>query len=212
VTRRNTRVHAALTASPRATLRRRMGALLRWVEHMTIGPDAGQAFLTMGRHSYGSPRVQAYAGNDARARVGAFCSIGADVEFLLGGYHHPEWVSTFPARIMLGLPGAFEDGQPTTRGDVVVGNDVWIGRGAKILSGVTVADGAVVGAYAVVTRDVRPYGIVVGNPAREVRRRFDDVRVDALLASRWWEWPLERIVESVPLLCSPQVDAFLERS
>jgi acetyltransferase-like isoleucine patch superfamily enzyme len=211
VTRRNTRVDVALRAGPRATVRRRLGAVRRWVEHVTIGPDAGQAFLTMGRHSYAPPRVHAYPGNDARARVGAFCSIAADAEFLLGGYHHPEWVSTFPFRIVLRLPGAFEDGQPTTRGDIVVGNDVWIGRGAKILSGVTVADGAVVGAYAVVTRDVRPYAIVVGNPARELRRRFDDARVNALLASRWWEWPLERIVASVPLLCSPEVDAFLKR-
>lgn len=212
MTHRKTRTEGALRAGPRATVRRRLGAALRWVEQVTIGPDAGRAFLTMGAHSYGLPRVLAYAGNDARARVGAFCSIGADVEFLLGGYHHPEWVSTFPFRIMLQLPGAFEDGQPTTRGDVVVENDVWIGRGAKILSGVTVANGAVVGAFAVVTRDVRPYAIVVGNPARELRRRFDDERVDALLASRWWEWPLERIVEYVPLLCSPDVDAFLERA
>lgn len=173
------------------------------------GAAAGRAFLTMGPHSYGSPRVRVYAGSTARVHVGAFCSIGSDVEFLTGGYHHPEWVSTYPFRIRLGLSGAFEDGQPATRGDIVVGNDVWIARGARILSGVTIGDGAVVGAYAVVADDVRPYAVVVGNPAREVRRRFDDARVEALISSRWWDWPLERIVTLVPLLSSPDVDAFL---
>jgi acetyltransferase-like isoleucine patch superfamily enzyme len=110
---------------------------------------------------------------------------------------------------VLGLPGAYEDGQPSTRGDIEIGNDVWIGRGARVRSGVTIGDGAVVGGYAVVTRDVRPYAVVVGVPARETRRRFDDEQVDALLRIAWWQWSMDAIERSVPQLCSGDVDAFI---
>lgn len=94
-------------------------------------------------------------------------------------------------------------------GRIVVGNDVWIGRGAVVCGGVRIADGAVIGARAVVTQDVRAYAIVAGEPAREVRRRFSDDRVEALLAIGWWEWPAERIRTHLTLLCSGDIDAFL---
>lgn len=163
----------------------------------------------MGRESYGSPTVHAYVGDTAEVRIGAFVSIAADVEILVGGNHRPDWVSTFPFRIRLGLPGAGTDGHPATKGDVVIGNDVWIGRGAKILSGVSIGNGAVIGAYALVSKDVAPYAIVAGNPAREVRRRFTDDQIDALESIAWWKWPLGDIVEKVPHLSSPDVDAFI---
>jgi len=93
----------------------------------------------------------------------------------------------------------------------VIGHDVWIGRDAALLSGVTIGTGAVVGAFSLVTRDVRPYAIVGGNPAREIRRRFDDEDCDLLLASRWWEWPPERIRAAAADLWSTDVRGFLER-
>lgn len=127
----------------------------------------------------------------------------------MGGNHRPDWVSTYPFRFMLDLPGALEDGHPATKGDIEVGHDVWIGRGARIMSGVTVGNGAVVGAAAVVAGDVRPYAIVVGNPAREVRRRFGEEAIAALERIAWWDWPDERIVEAVPLLSSAQIDRFI---
>jgi len=163
----------------------------------------------MGRHSYGDPWVQVHRGDTGRVDVGAFCSIAAGVEFVLGGNHRVDWVSTYPFRIRWDLPGAFTDGHPSSKGNIVVGNDMWLGRRATILSGVTSGDDAVVAASSLVTKDVRPYAIVGGNPAIEIRRRFEDDVVDALQRIRWWTWQDEAIRALVRLLCSGDVDAFL---
>jgi acetyltransferase-like isoleucine patch superfamily enzyme len=167
--------------------------------------------LRMGRGSYGDPKVATFPGDTSRVTVGSYCSIALDVVLMDGGNHHTEWISTYPFRTMLGMPGAYEDGHPVSRGDIVIGSDVWIGRGARVMSGVTIGSGAVVGAYSVVTRDVRPYAIVVGQPARELRRRFGDAQVDALLDIAWWDWPEAKIREAVPELSSGEVDAFIAR-
>jgi len=165
--------------------------------------------LTLGRCSYGEPRVATFPGDTTHVRIGAFCSIGPDVILMDGGDHRVDWVSTFPFRAALGLPGAYEDGHPRSRGDIEIGNDVWIGRGARVRPGVRVGDGAVIGAYSVVTRDVRPYAIVAGVPAREVRRRFGDAQVAALARIAWWDWPMEEVLRCVPQLCSANVDEFI---
>jgi acetyltransferase-like isoleucine patch superfamily enzyme len=170
--------------------------------------------LTMGRYSYGSPLVRRFGGDDpsTRVRIGQFVSIADDVVILAGGEHPTERVSSFPfSRCEFGTPGEDWDGFPRSRGDIVIGNDVWIGRGTRILSGVTVGDGAVIGGYSVVAKDVRPYAIVVGNPAREVRRRFSDEQIEALLRIRWWDWSDDELAEAVPLLDSAQIEEFLER-
>lgn len=125
-----------------------------------------------------------------RLVIGAYCSIGP-AEVVLGGNHRTEHVGQYPFASMLGVGERRDDS--STRGDVRIGSDVWVGGGATILSGVTIGDGAVVGARAVVSRDVRPYAVVVGNPAREVRRRFDDATVERLLALRWWDWPADEV-------------------
>jgi acetyltransferase-like isoleucine patch superfamily enzyme len=168
--------------------------------------------LSMGRASYGEPQVAVCAGLPEHVRAGSFVSIGLDVMFLDGGNHNTDWVTTFPLRICLGLPGANEDGHPFSRGDIVIGNDVWIGSYAHVLSGVTIGDGAVIGARSVVAKDVRPYAIVVGNPAREIRRRFSDEHVDALLEIAWWDWPRSKIVERVEELSDPDIDSFIARN
>ena len=103
------------------------------------------------------------------------------------------------------MPGAFCDGHPASKGDVVIDSDVWIGRGATILFGSTIGHGAVIGAEAGVSGSVRPYSVVVGNPESEVKRRFSD----ALLAIRWWDWPMERIREFGHCLCSSDMECFL---
>jgi acetyltransferase-like isoleucine patch superfamily enzyme len=165
--------------------------------------------FSMGRHSYSKPRVVAHPLDTAQLRIGSFCSIAADATFMLGGNHRPQCVSTFPFRIRLGLADAAEDGSSASKGDIEVGHDVWIGSAALILSGVRIGAGAVIGASAVVASDVRPYAIVVGNPAREVRRRFSDAQVEALLDIAWWDWPMDRILEHVPQLESPAIDEFI---
>ncbi|WP_414713410.1 CatB-related O-acetyltransferase [Sphingomonas sp.] len=160
----------------------------------------------IGRGTYGRPRILSYP-NDAKLKIGAYCSIAADVRIFLGGEHHPEWVTTYPFGA-LWREHAHPD-QPKSRGDVVIGNDVWIGREAMIMSGVTIGDGAVVAARALVAKDVPPYAVVGGNPAKPIRMRFSDEVITRLLALRWWDWPDERIRRAAPLLQSPDIEAFL---
>lgn len=167
--------------------------------------------LSIGPHSYGAPIVQNYPGDTGKVIIGSFAAIAEGVEMWTGGNHPTDWVSHYPFRIMFQLPGALTDGNPTGKGNVVVGSDVWVGRGARVLSGVHIGHGAVVGAYAVVAKDVRPYAIVVGNPAREVRRRFTDDQVNALLEIAWWDWPIEKVMEAVPWMSNADVDGFIAR-
>jgi acetyltransferase-like isoleucine patch superfamily enzyme len=167
--------------------------------------------LVMGRMSYYAPRIVKFKGDTGRVIIGNFASIAADAEFFVGGLHRTEWVSLYGLRAMLELPGAHEDGFTHGRGDIVVGSDTWLTMGCTVMSGVTIGDGAVVGTKAVVTKDVRPYAIVGGNPAREVRRRFSDEQVEALLRIRWWDWPTELVQERVDLLSNADVDGFIAR-
>lgn len=164
---------------------------------------------TVGPHTYGSFKVLVGAGDKARVHLGAYCSIGVGVAFAIGGNHRPDWVTTYPLRAAFGLPGANTDGHPRPERDIVVGNDVWIGSEALILPGVQIGDGAVIGGRAVVARDVEPYAIVVGNPAREVRKRFDDDTIARLRRLAWWTWSDERVLAHVDLLCSGDVEALL---
>ena len=171
--------------------------------------DYSEDRLTMGRGTYGNPRVVTFPGDTARVTIGSFTSIGRDVHLMDGGNHRVDWVSMFPFRAVYGLDGAYADGHPATKGNIAIGSDVWIGRGARVMSGVTIGDGAVVAAYSVVTRDVRPYAIVAGVPASERKRRFTDEQIEALLEIAWWDWPMERIMASVPILCDGRIDEFI---
>lgn len=128
--------------------------------------------------------------------IGKFCAIGRGVKFIMNGANHRmEGFSTYPFSI---FGHGWERVTPTLeqlrlRGDTVVGHDVWIGYDALILPGVKIGHGAIVGARAVVTRDVPPYTIVGGNPARELRRRFPEETVRRLLALAWWDWEAAKI-------------------
>ncbi|TDL56155.1 streptogramin A O-acetyltransferase Vat(I) [Paenibacillus dendritiformis] len=127
--------------------------------------------------------------------IGKFCSIAAEARFIMGGGNHRMDGSTYPFNIFgrgweIHTP-ALE--QLPLKGDTVVGNDVWIGRRATIMPGVTIGDGAIIGAEAVVVRDVEPYTIVGGNPAREIRRRFSPETIAELLEIRWWDCDIEVI-------------------
>jgi acetyltransferase-like isoleucine patch superfamily enzyme len=165
--------------------------------------------LVMGNMSYYAPNVIKFKGDTGRVIIGNFASVAPDADFYVGGLHRVEWVSLYGLRAMLELPGAYEDGFTHGRGDIVVGSDTWVTNGCTVMSGVTIGDGAVVGTKAVVAKDVRPYAIVVGNPAKEIGRRFSDEQVEALLRIRWWDWPTELVKERVDALSSPDVDAFI---
>ena len=163
----------------------------------------------MGNMSYYAPNVVKFKGDTGRVIIGNFASVAPDADFYVGGLHRVEWVSLYGLRAMLELPGAHEDGFTHGRGDIVIGSDTWITNGCTVMSGVTIGDGAVVGTKAVVAKDVRPYAIVVGNPAKEIGRRFSDEQVEALLRIRWWDWPTELVKERVDALSSPDIDAFI---
>jgi acetyltransferase-like isoleucine patch superfamily enzyme len=165
--------------------------------------------LVMGNMSYYAPNVIKFKGDTGRVIIGNFASVAPDADFYVGGLHRVEWVSLYGLRAMLELPGAYEDGFTHGRGDIVVGSDTWVTNGCTVMSGVTIGDGAVVGTKAVVAKDVRPYAIVVGNPAKEIGRRFSDEQVEALLRIKWWDWPTELVKARVDALSSPDVDAFI---
>ena len=122
--------------------------------------------FTFGDYSYGEPEIIVWK-NCGRLTIGRFCSIAAGARLVLGGDHRVDWVTTYPFSDLAGhwTQAAGIAGHPTTRGDIDIGNDVWIGGPSTVLSGVKIGDGAVVGVGAVVTKDVPPYAIVVGNPA-----------------------------------------------
>lgn len=158
----------------------------------------------------GAPKVLSW-GEGARVHIGKFCSIAANVTFMLGGDHRNDWVSTYPFNAW--LPDAFGNikGHPHTNGDIIVGNDVWISRDAKIMSGVHIGDGATVAANAVVTKDVEPYAVVGGVPAKVLKMRFSDGFVKWLLKVKWWDWPIEKIAEAVPLLQSDDIVSLIKK-
>ncbi len=163
----------------------------------------------IGRGSYGPLSVR-YTGEGAVLRIGAFCSVARGAMVVLGGGHHTEWVTTYPFPALWTHTAELYPGYATTRGDVSIGNDVWIGADALILSGVRIGNGAVIGARAVVARDVPPYAVVVGNPARVVRQRFTDDIVARLELLAWWNWDDRKIERFLPLLLSGDVEKFLE--
>jgi chloramphenicol O-acetyltransferase type B len=162
----------------------------------------------IGRESYGHPEVHVFD-KETTLRIGAFCSISTEVHIFLGGDHRIDWVTTFPFSV-LWEKGKHFSGYPKTKGDVIIGNDVWVGYQAVIMSGVCIGDGAVVGAYAVVTKDVPPYGVVAGNPARLVKKRFDEETIRRLLQVKWWEWDDQKIERFLPLFLNTDINAFLQ--
>ena len=175
-----------------------------------IAPLLTAPRVTVGRHTYGAPVIPSFAGAAMTVEIGSFCSIAANVMLLLRDGHNTAWVTTWQIREVFDLPGAYRD-LPGSRRKTVIGNDVWLGRDAVILDGVTIGDGAVIAARAVVTNDVRPYAVVGGVPAKEISRRFTDEQVDALLELGWWNWPDEKIIREVDGLNGADIDEFLDR-
>ena len=165
----------------------------------------------VGDHSYGRPKIR-FPQRDRPLAIGRFCSIADKVEILLGGNHRTDWVSTFP---FAAFPDRWPDrGDETgayhsSRGGVTIGSDVWLGSGATVLSGVTVGHGAVIAARAVVSRDVPPYAVVAGNPARVVRMRFPAETVRALIETAWWDLPDGEVARLVPILSGLRTDELI---
>lgn len=143
-----------------------------------------------------------------RLTIGKFCMIASDVQFIMNGANHlTDSITAYPFAVFGGDWHDAMDGKSyPSKGDTKVGNDVWLGYGATIMPGVSIGDGAIVGAKSVVTNDVAPYSIVGGNPARLIRKRWDNETIATLLSMRWWDWPIKKVTKYRRLLTSADVD------
>lgn len=134
--------------------------------------------------------------------IGKFCMIASDVTFIMNGAAHlVEAVSAYPFAIFGGAWSKAMDGKTyPNKGNTVIGNDVWIGYKATIMAGVQIGDGAIIGTNATVTKDVPPYTVVGGNPAKIIKQRFSDEKIKELLEIKWWDWDIERITANIEYL------------
>lgn len=134
--------------------------------------------------------------------IGKFCMIASDVTFIMNGANHlSQSISSYPFAIFgNGWENAMENKSYPTKGDTIIGNDVWIGHNVTIMPGVTIGDGAIIATNAMVTKDVEPYTIVGGNPAKPIKKRFSDIEIKQLLELQWWHWDIEKITRNVKAL------------
>lgn len=143
-----------------------------------------------------------------RLMIGKFCCIASDVKFIMnGGNHRTDWFTNYPFPV---FGNGWESVMPNEwpyKGDTCIGNDVWIGYGATLMPGVQIGDGAIVAAQSVVTRSVEPYSVVGGNPARLIRKRFDEATIEALLEIQWWNWDIETITDHLAAICGSDLEA-----
>ena len=176
--------------------------------------------IVVGRYSYYSGYYHGHSFDDCaryllpdegadKLIVGSFCSIGSGAAFIMAGNqgHRNDWISTFPFAFVPEAPefsGAANGFLPA--GNTVIGHDVWIGSEAVVMPGVQIGHGAVIGTRALVTKDVEPYTIIGGNPAKPIRKRFSEAEIALLLEMAWWEWPIDRLSEAMPLLTSADIE------
>ncbi|MEI4486274.1 CatB-related O-acetyltransferase [Frigidibacter sp. MR17.14] len=175
---------------------------------------AGRSPVRIGRFTYGTEHMQIRQWREGAAlEFGSFCSIAVGLTVLLGGNHRTDWATTFPfGHIFRDQLGGEEIvGHPQSRGDVIIGNDVWIGQNVTILSGLRIGDGAVIAANATVVKDVGAYEIWGGNPARLVRPRFDAEVAARIRALRWWDRDIGLIRRLAPLLSQVPDEDVLRR-
>lgn len=149
----------------------------------------------VGDYTYGTPQIFNY-GKTSNLKIGKFCSIARDVKFILGGVHNTKGATTYPLEEVFNVG----NNKTFTKGDLIIGNDVWIGQGAMILSGITIGDGSIIGAGALVSKSVDPYSVVVGNPGQTIKRRFDQETIEKLLKMKWWDWDIKKIRKAIPLI------------
>ncbi len=190
-----------------ATLTKRLVRKLPKVERGRAEFLARYPRYEVGPGTYGTPIIQSYKG-DPHLRIGAYTSIAGTARILLGGRHRADWMTSYPFNVFEPTLTHIEDG--CGQGDdVIIGNDVWLCTASTILGGVTIGDGAVVAAGAVVTRDVPAYAIVAGVPAKVVSWRFPEEVRAGLQELAWWNWPYAKIVKHGAELCQGEFGALL---
>lgn len=153
--------------------------------------------------------------DDYHIQLGKYNSIGRDCNFFLHANHKVDWITT-SSQLWGPVTHQIADthmkmGHPTCKGNIIIENDVWIGAKSTIMSGVKIGNGSVVGSCSVVTKDVPPYSIVVGNPARVVKLRFTELQIERLLKISWWDWTEDRIKTEAMTLWSDNIDEFIDK-
>jgi acetyltransferase-like isoleucine patch superfamily enzyme len=185
-------------------------------EHLFTNKKARYNKFDIGDYTYGFPRIFDYDADDdvatkpTKLKIGKFCSIGSDVTIILGSEHRTDWVTTYPFNINFNKFRHIK-GHPHTKGDVIIGNDVWISTNVTILSGVIIGDGAVIGAGSLVTKNVAPYSIVAGVPAKFIKLRFSEEIIESLLKIKWWDMPLKQIEDNIELLQSANITQLIKK-
>lgn len=170
-------------------------------EHSIGKNDYTQARLrapnfSIGDYTYGAPKVIDGTGN-YKLTIGKFCSFGSDVTIMLAANHRIDWPTTYPIGLIKGMEIPDYN---TGKGDITIGHDVWVGDKAIIMSGITIGNGAVIGAGSIVTKDVEPYQIVAGNPAKPIRHRFTAEQIARLQEMKWWDWDIKKIRDNKSFL------------
>lgn len=170
--------------------------------------------MKIGKHTYGHQNLQLFYSGKNIIQIGNFCSIAGNITVFLGGNHRHDRVTTFPfGHIHQDTFNNFNgEGHPASKGDIIIGNDVWIGQNTTIMSGVNIGDGAVIANNSHVVKDVEPYSIVGGNPAKLIKYRFTKEQIEKLLEIKWWDWEDNKINRFLPLLCNDNIDQFIENA
>lgn len=167
--------------------------------------------ITFGKYSYGKPTV--FFNNPKYSiKIGNFCSIASGCQIFLCANHRFDWVTTYPfGHINTDKFNTFDGkGVPYAKGDVIIGNDVWIGANVTIMSGTNIGDGSIVANNSHIVKDIEPYSIYGGNPAKFIKYRFSKEQIEKLLQIKWWFWEDEKINRFAPLLCNENIDNFIE--
>jgi len=169
--------------------------------------------MIVGSYTYGHENIKLYhpSENPYKLIIKKFCSIGENITIYMGGHHRTDWITTHPFGHMNKDNFNGYDGKNhcNFKGDVVIGNDVWIGMNSFIMDGVVIGDGAVIAAGSHVVKDIEPYSIYGGNPAKLIKYRFDKIIIDHLMQLQWWDKPTEDINNILKILCSTNYDRIL---
>jgi len=168
--------------------------------------------MEIGKYTYGKPTIL-WGNPRAKLIVGKFCSLANTTKVYLGGNHRVDWITTYPfGHINKSIFPYDGKNHPSTNGSVIIGNDVWIADNVTIMSGVRIGDGAVIANNSHVVKDVEPYTLVGGNPAKFIKYRFKQEEIEQLLKIKWWDWDIEKIKENIPLLCSADISTFIAKA
>lgn len=181
--------------------------MIHYAEKIQKTWEVDSRIVQRGDFSYGALKVCG-GETESKVEIGKFCSIALGATVILSE-HNVDWCTTYPFNEMM-YEFEYIKGHPNSKGDVIIGNDVWIGMNSTILSGVHIGNGCVIAANAVVTKDVEAYSIVGGNPAKVIRKRFDNETIKKLESIEWWNWKKEYIYDAIPILQSNDIKGLLK--